>query len=285
VIEQWRRRCGHALTGCEPIAVAVLLVLGLATACGERAAPRAPAASKGTSARPVAEEFHVNVHFAGVEEPVFLVLDGKQSGPYRRNPASQIDFVTIDIDPASRDLSRLSARILLPCGWRETKLRERHRYPSGAVAAELAPSFKTRRMLVDNRGGTGETFSVGEWQRAVAANEVGSFLVPMPDCATAELKLGSRGLGIFMASAGTQDRETYLVDPTGRRCYEYSIAYYHRVDAPAPAIVDSPARFARGTLHLLPGMPNHVFERAPRTIKEWAGLKSATRTQLLEIGC
>ena len=268
---------------------AALFALCLATACGEKGAARSgvpgPKATSDPMASSAAARFQLNLHFGGIEEPVLVVIDGKEVGPYRWDPTSRIDFVTIDAGAAPQAPPRVSARILLPCGWKEATLRERYRYPSGAVAVDLGGGFERRSILLDNRAGASETFRAGEWHRHVAANEVASFRMPVPDCETAELRLGSRVLGTFKESADRDDRAIYLVDPTGRRCYEYSIAAYRRPDHHEQPMVAPTARFGRKTLHRVPGPVDHVFEKAPATIKEWEGLKSATRSQLMEVGC
>ncbi len=187
-----------------------------------------------------------------------------------------IDFVTLD--GVSREAA-VTAEVLLPCGWSPITIATR---PGGWL--DLGPGYRKLRFLVDNRGGPQATFALGESQYAVAAARAVAFSVPAPGC-PAVMKLGDRTLGSFSQPSDGDDRSVFLVDPTAKRCYQYSVRNYRRAGSEASIVGSPPSRFASRLVHVLPGPIDFLFEKGPETIRDWKGLETATRAQLLEVAC
>ena len=261
-------------------AAACVLVLAVSSGCkDDRGVPSAnPAKPRGTATESDRRDLPppVNLRFSGVEEPVRLKVDGRDLGPFRWSRSNMIDFVTLE--GVSREAA-VTAEVLLPCGWSPITIAAR---PGGWL--DLGPRYGKLRFLVDNRGGPEATFALGESQHAVAAARAVAFSVPAPGC-PAVMKLGDRTLGPFSQASDRDDRPVFLVDPTAKRCYQYSVRNYRRAGSDASIVGSPPSRFASRLVHVLPGPIDFLFEKGPETIRDWKGLETATRTQLLEVAC
>ena len=198
----------------------------------------------------------------------------------------------------SEDGPALTAKILLPCGWRETPVFENSRFmprvgadgkfaEPGGVSFAIPGGYARNYFIVDNRRGPEATLKLGEVTRPIPADSKEVFLVPAPDCESAtDLELHGRTIAKLPVVAEEKSAEGayYMLDPTGRRCYQFRTVQYGTRLKTADDRDDSPVLVAR-QIHRLPAKVDHVFEKAPDKVKVWVGMISATNSQVLDVSC
>jgi len=256
------------------------LVAGVAglIACRNETAPPAP--------REIT--FAVTIH-APADMEVFA--DGKKIG----DTTSATGQLQVSIKAATERPS-ITAKARLPCGSREIQLAEswykRPFFGEGqngpySIPGELRLVARLQRdvFFVDNRGAAATTLRIGELHYAVASERVSRVQTLAPDCeAGAQLSIGDRSFETLRpvpSDTPGYERRIFLVDPTGKRCYELQTIRYNKYpnigSAPPP-----PVRFTQQTLHPLSVEPTDLFEKAPDSI---VGYQMGARNQLLEIPC
>lgn len=201
----------------------------------------------------------------------------------------------IEIASPSEDGPRLTAQVLRPCGWRDipvsVNLRLMPRVGAdgsfvehGIVRFGIHSEHAYNHFFVDNRGRPGSKLKLGEFVHDIPANDKTSVMLPAPDCESAtSLEMDGKPIAKLPVASDTKDGSHYLLDPSGKRCYEYKHVQYGLGPFPHQRKVDPPVRFAAQHLHRLPAKANYALERAPARIKSrsiWTYV-----TQLLDVPC
>jgi hypothetical protein len=224
-----------------------------------------------------------------------LLADGKVVAASGKNPGAIREIVVVT---SSEDGPVLAAKVLLPCGWRETPVTEGSRTMprlgadgkfagQGSVTFGVTASLPLNSFIVDNRGRPESILKQGEVAQPVAADGKMAFRLPAPDCESAgNLELDGQAIAKLPMVAADQKDATgahYLVDPTGRRCYQFrTVMYGIAINRHAAG---EPVRLVAQRLHRLPAGVDHVFEKPSDRVKVYGGTSSATKTQLTEISC
>ena len=228
--------------------------------------------------------------------PSRLLVDGKvvlEPGDSSSIPRE------IPLASASEDGPAITAKIPLPCGWRETRVFEHLRSmprvgpdgrftEPGVLKVAIPGLFPHNSFIVDNRRRPESTLKQGELTRVIAADSKESVWLPAPDCdSAANLELDGKvisKLPVPAADAG-EKLTRYLLDPTGSRCYQFKTVLYG-TPLNLHGDRDPPKRLSAQHLHPLPGEVHHIFEKAPdRITVHGIGVFSGSRNQLTDLSC
>lgn len=200
---------------------------------------------------------------------------------------------------SSEDGPAITAKIPLPCGWRETPVFENGRSmprvgadgkfaEPGIVKVAIPGRFSHNVFIVDNRRRAESTLKQGELSRVIPAGSKGSVWLPAPDCeAAASLELDGKAIAKLPVAEGhdTQSLARFLLDPTGKRCYELKTVLYG-TPLNLAGERDPPKRLLAQHLHPLPGEVDHIFEKAPdRITVRGIGVFSGARSQITDLPC
>jgi len=217
-------------------------------------------------------------------------------------------------------LPRFSARLLVPCGWRDGEVQlltplspELLELAGNAGTVEvhlmvLPANSATVTLWVDNREHGEVRLAVGQQERVIPANTKDFFYYGWdPACPGAlEVKLDGTRVGELPAEIRdpqvgeeylTRDvrySSDFLVDTTGKRCYSFNEFCY----APQGKEADcgyamDPTFYRPGVVHRLPsGQPDYFLEDLPKTIQVERGMplpesdvNVELRTRLHQMGC
>jgi len=251
--------------------------------CGEAPAP--------VKTPPAKSELPFRVtlpHVSGLlDEPLQLFVDGKPTPPAR-----SVETILVNLPSAT---PRLMVAVPLPCGRRDmaATVAQVMRQPDfGTPGAKVTPgemllSLKlggAEMFIVDNRDRPDASLALGEMRRVIAAGKADIVGFPSLDCeAGAEASLDGRLLARLQRPEKPNPFEGrwWLVDPGGKRCYEYTRLKYSRHAMPGEA--PEAIRLAKALVHLLPGKVNFVLHSAPLTVESRTFRE--TRTELVESPC
>jgi hypothetical protein len=193
---------------------------------------------------------------------------------------------------------RFSARLLLPCGWRDAKVK----FISEPSPVEMQNAAKAGRpvyvtltvtppdssipsvtLWVDNREHGEVRLAVGQQERIIPANTKGDFNFGWdPACSGAlEVKLDGARVGELPAEIrsgeGGEEYDTrdvrysseFLVDTSGKRCYSFNEFCYAPPGKGSNCFFPMEPTFYRpAVLHHLPtSRPDFFLEELPKTIR------------------
>lgn len=238
----------------------VLLLVMFAALMGCR--DRAPAlqAATNSAAKPAAYPFKMRAEGASPVAVSFFA-DGQQIHvvpPRKSHGVDEISFSTATESPV------ITAKARLECGWQEVRLEELfvRRAPRfgpegklelpGLIHLRFRDDIPREDFVVDNRGRAATTLRLGATEALVAADSFDRVSIVASDCARGtDLAFGTTAIGRIGAPSGANPKPaTYLVDPTGKRCYERRYVAYGK-----PAKDEPPAKrathFRRKVLHQL----------------------------------
>jgi hypothetical protein len=209
-----------------------------------------------------------------------------------------------------------AAEALLPCGWRRVPLQLK-REPAAASPPPSEDSSRTIRysgevgtargqpvdLWYDFRNGEAAELAVGQWTASVQAGAKGRLQVAAPDCREgAAVTLNGRKIGELPVELATAPRAfssaslgedpgpggswVFLVDPSGRRCYELAEKIYGKPGAKWYGGPNS-RTYRRKLLHrLAPAEIDYFLERAPDRIDVFGpAFDTALRFELYDTPC
>ncbi|MDX2143373.1 MAG: hypothetical protein SFV19_08465 [Rhodospirillaceae bacterium] len=225
----------------------------------------------------------------------------------------------VDPDSMVLQLPTLTMALARPCGERvfpltyddpsEATLRDALQFKQ-PIELKASVDWTGSRSIVayiDNRNRSDATMSVGQYRFSVTAGIVERVALPVEDtCAEGrQLRMADEIVAELPAeqSSGRDSSDgpvvaasakAFLIDPTGKRCYEQRFHSYGGREQlrgiPPPGVygLRSDIRFSGGHLHPLPEEPNFLFEDVPEkvTISSFAaGFDRGERTSLHDLGC
>lgn len=237
----------------------------------------------------------------GVDEAVRFFASGRELGVVKGYGAVRLGDRTVgEYEPTGGkivDLTselepgpKVTAQVPSACGWQDAQVTERLRAPPvygtdgklqrpGAVRVFIQRPPRTW-VMIDNRKAPAATFTLGKLQWEIPADSPKLILLTQPACEF-EMKIG----GNVLARPGVTADIPHLIDPTGRRCYEYSTVRYGVPEFGGERPRETSTRLSARAVHSLPGPVDHWFEAAPTSVKAFGGHTGATRTQLIEVSC
>jgi hypothetical protein len=261
----------------KALALAVLALLALA---GCRQAP--PTFHfKCTAFLPEVDQYRLLVDgrpfatFAGEQEREFE-LPGRAAG----EPRDMLPVIT--------------AEVPYVCGWRhadvrvseprreeiEAARREKRPVPAFVEVSFSPPSFADAVFYVDNRGGPAGTLSLGALDRPVAAGLAQRISLPFwPGCEQArQLRLNGELL-LTLPAANWDKSHSFLLDPTGKRCYHEESRTYGEPFYRPPYI----QKLAPQRVQELPEDVDYFLEPLPGSVMSEYSI--ASKSTLLEGPC
>lgn len=193
--------------------------------------------------------------------------------------------------------SGYSARVLLPCGWKEVALtvetmgvtgtKEKAQGPKQLIGRLEAIKGQTVDLWVDNHNGKAMELALGEAKLQVAAGAKQKYEVAAPDCPAGEsLRIEGEEVGKIPKALATTQRPflsaslgedpgpggswVFLLDPTGTRCYTITEKTYGKPGADYSGYAPgwSHSSYNKKKLHRLePTSIDYFLEKAPSKIQ------------------
>jgi hypothetical protein len=206
-----------------------------------------------------------------------LLSDGQVTGTFSQ---SYIDTEVV----AKRRVWELSMpvfgiELLTPCGWQpadvkssiETTVDPQSKQTRAYTKLEYLGPNESMTLYVDNRDRPGMTLSVGQNLVAIPANSRETTSTGIPTCDEgAIIRIDGNEVGriplknVPSKGENPEARATWLVDPTGARCYHYKLEQY----SPTGRVDYAGEEFdlRRSRLHSFTASVNHFLEEAPKSI-------------------
>ena len=244
---------------------------------------------------------------------VEVVLRGKTlghfSGPRIQFPAptrfKAADGSDLELDDTSRADESFWLRVHTPCGEETWCLRFPNELPPGRSTPIVAEARERRdaqrgdcsddqtdAIWFDDRGGPAHVLTVGSnTTRTIAAGSFSKVEVRAPACAAdGRVTVDGRTIGALPAFFGMDFQKgrldasprSFVVDPTGTRCYQFDEFFYglpgSSTDSPPPSA------FLKGDrLYPLAGMlDDGPLKKAPDSVE---GYGETSRAELLDASC
>lgn len=258
--------------------------------------------------------------------PVKLLADGRELGVFTE-PVSNLAISSRphrSFEPAVMQPA-LSAKILLPCGWRDLALQV-EQAPSAEELKAAAREKRDVRLRVntaplptemvefwtDNRGGPDARLAIGQTWVVIPAGIQRRFYLPASDCAEGAtvtlngtvighlpLELAREDFGRDTYSLGHPDVDerssrVYLLDVSGGRCYRITERKYGKPGQSYFGFAPGEAQmsYRRKHLHrLLPTEVHFFLEKAPKNLQVSSSFSPVSyglfelRNELVEVPC
>lgn len=205
-------------------------------------------------------------------------------------------------------IPQLTAKIFLPCGWRDLDLTvtavPTPEEVQTSLKSESKPQVKAQLKYphvrwidfqIDNRGGGPTQLALGELTRQIKAGMPQQVTAVAPDCPSgASLRLNDREIGTVPWQSTTPNENLprhFLIDTSGKRCYRLSGVNYVRENA-LPSVGSpyqrNPVLLSGKHLYVLEIDIKYFLEKAPPRVSvpfEQASVSSPSGGELLQVSC